>query len=332
MPDDQASRAQPSSGRGREAESPQNLPASGWKDVGLRVWGEISENNILLIAGGVTYSIVLALFPGLAALVSVYGLVLDPSQVEKQVGAMSNMLPPETRQLISQQLHALVSSSSGSLGIGLVVSLLFALWTASRGMSGLISGINIAYQEKETRSFLRFNLVALVLTIGLIVGGLIAIALIGVLPAVVQTIGLGPFLKWVMLILEWPILVVLLMAGLAMLYRYAPDRDEPQWRWVSPGAIVATTLWIIGSIAFTIYVSNFGSYNATYGSLAGAVVLLTWLYLSAVVVLVGAAINAQSERQTEKDTTRGPPQPMGQRGAYAADVLGESPGQDKPRK
>lgn len=324
MPDDQTARSSMDRHRGREAESPQDVPALGWKDIAWRVWGEISDKNLFLVAGGVTYSIVLALFPGLAALVSLYGLVLNPSQVEQQVRSMSGVLPSQTRQLIAQQLHQLVSSSSGSLGIGLVISVLFALYSASRGMSGLMSGINIAYEEKETRSFIRFNLIALVLTLGVIIGGLVAIALIGVLPAAVQTLGLGSVLKWVMLILEWPILMVLVMGGLAVLYRYAPDRDEPQWRWVTPGAIVATTLWIIGSIAFSVYVANFSSYNATYGSLAGAVVLLTWLYLSGVVVLLGAAINAQSEGQTRKDTTEGRPQPMGRRGAYAADVLGET--------
>lgn len=306
--------------RGRQAERPQDVPRQGWKDIAWRVWGETSAQNLFLVSGGVTYSIVLALFPGLAALVSIYGLLFDPGQIQRQVDSMSHMLPSQTRQLISQQLHAIAASSSGSLGIGLAVGVLFAIWTASRGMSGLMSGINIAYQEKETRSFLRFNLVALVLTVGVIVGGLVAIALVGVLPAVVQNIGLGGFLRWVMLVVEWPLLFVLVMAGLAVLYRYAPDREQPQWRWISPGAIIATVLWVLGSICFTVYVSNFGSYNKTYGSLAGAVVLLTWLYLSAVVVLLGAAINAQAELQTGCDTTTGAPQPIGQRGAHVADV------------
>lgn len=330
MPDDHSVR--PATGRGRAAERPQDLPAPGWTEVAWRCWAELSANNIFLVAGGVTYAVLLALFPGLAALVSLYGLVLDPAQVERQVNSMSGMMPRQTQEMLSQELHQLVSASSGSLGIGVVLGMLLALWSASRGMSGLITGINIAYQEKEERSFLRFNLLALVLTLGLILGGLVAIALIAVLPAVAQAIGLGGIIKWIMLILEWPLLVVLVMAGLAVLYRYGPDRAAPQWRFVSPGAIVATVLWVAGSVAFTIYVANFSSFNQTYGSLGGVVVLLTWLYLSAFVVLLGAVVNAQSERQTGKDTTAGSPRPMGQRGADAADMLGDSSAQGASRR
>ncbi len=191
-------------------------------------------------------------------------------------------------------------------------------------MSGIITATNIAYEEKERRGLLKLNLIALSLTLGLFAAGIIVIALIGVLPAAVQFLAVGGATKWLLFLVQWPLLVVLMMFGLAVLYRYAPDRDKPQWRWVSPGAIVATILWIIASIGFTVYVANFNSYDKTYGSLGGVVVLLTWLYLSAFVVLFGAAINAQSEKQTRKDSTEGQPQPMGQRDARAADTLGES--------
>jgi membrane protein len=285
----------------------------------------VSDNNIFLISGGVTYSILLALFPALAALVSIYGLLLDPGQIEQQVNAFGGVLPDQSRQMLTQELHQLASSSNGALSFGAVIALLFGLWTASRGMSGLISALDIAYEQKERRSFFRFNLVALVLTVGAIIGGTIAIALIGVLPAAVQFIGLGSTTKWILLILEWPLLIVLMMAGLAVLYRYGPDRREPQWRWASPGAITATVLWIVASIAFTAYVANFGSYDKTYGSLGGVVVLLTWLYLSAFVVLLGAVINAQAEEQTAHDTTTGDEKPLGGRGARAADTVASSP-------
>ena len=311
-------------GRGREAEHPGQIPSRGWMDVLWRAWGEVGEANLFLIAGGVTYALILALFPGLAALVSLYGLVFDPSQVEKQVGAVSGVLPPETQQLLSQQLHSLVEASGGALGLGAVVGVLLALWSASRGMSGIITAINIAYEEKERRGFFKLNLIALGLTLGLLVGGSIVIALIGVLPAAAQFLAVGAATKWLLLLVQWPLLVVLMMFGLAALYRYAPDRDKAQWRWVSPGAIVATLLWIIASIGFTVYVANFNSYGKTYGSLGGVVVLLTWLYLSTLVVLFGAAINTQSEKQTRQDTTAGAPRPMGQRDARAADTLGAS--------
>jgi membrane protein len=310
--------------RGREAEHPSEIPPRGWKDILWRAWAEISDQNLFLIAGGVTYAVLLALFPGLAALVSLYGLVFDTAQIEKQVAALSGVLPGPTQELLSQQLHSLVEGSSGALGVAAIVGLLVALWSASRGMSGLITAINIAYEEKERRSFLKFNLIAIGMTIGLVVGGILAIALIAVLPAVVQLLALGSATKWLLLLVQWPLLIILVLAGLAVLYRFGPDRDKPQWQWVTPGAIAATALWIVASVGFTVYVANFNSYDKTYGSLGGVVILLTWLYLSALVVLLGAVINAQSERQTRKDSTEGAPRAMGRRGAHAADTLGGS--------
>ena len=276
----------------------------GWKDIFWRAWAEISDQNLFLIAGGVTYAVLLALFPGLAALVSIYGLAFDTAQIEKQVAALSGVLPAQTQELLSQEMHSLVEGSTGALGVAAVIGLLLALWSASRGMSGLITAINIAYEEKERRSFLKFNLIALGLTLGVVVGGVLAIALIAVLPAAVQLLAVGSATKWLLLLVQWPLLIILVMAGLALLYRFGPDRDKPQWRWVTPGAIAATVLWIVASIGFTFYVTNFNSYNKTYGSLGGVVILLTWLYLSALMVLLGAVINAQSERQTRKDFDR----------------------------
>ena len=312
--------------RGREADHPGEISPRGWKDVLWRAWGEVSEQNLFLIAGGVTYAILLALFPGLAALVSLYGLVFDAAQIEKQVGALSGILPAQTQELLGQQLHSLVETSSGALGFGAAVGLVLALWSASRGMSGLITAINIAYEEKERRGFFKLNMIALGMTLGLVIGGAVVIALVAVLPAAVQLIAVGTATKWLLMVVQWPLLIVLVMLGLAALYRYAPDRDKPQWRWVSPGAITATILWIVASIGFTVYVANFDSYDKTYGSLGGVVILLTWLYLSALMVLLGAAVNAQSERQTRKDSTAGQPRAMGQRDARAADTVDESTG------
>lgn len=312
------------SARGREARAPQHIPTPGWNDVLWRSWQSVSDNNIFLAAGGVTYGVVLALFPGLAAFVSVYGLLMDPGQIQRQVDAMSAMLPEETRQLLEQQLQQLVSSSHGALGFGAIVGMLFALWSASRGMSGMMSALNMACEERERRGFFAFNAIALVLTIGMIVGGVVAIALIAGLPSVVQFMHLGGFLKWLFLFVQWPFLMVLLILGLSLLYRYAPSREEPQWRWVSPGALGATVLWLIASVAFTAYVANFSSYDKTYGTLGAAAVLLTWLYISSLAVLLGAVVNTQAELQTRKDTTTGEPLPMGRRGASAADRVGRS--------
>lgn len=312
--------------RGRDAHRPGEIPPRGWMDVLWRSWGEVGDANLFLIAGGVTYAILLALFPGLASLVSLYGLMLDASQIEKQVGALSAVLPEQTQQLLTQQLHNLVAASGGALGMAAAVGLLLALWSASRGMSGLITALNIAYEEKERRGFFKFNMVALGLTLGMMVGGIVVIALVAVLPAAVQFLDLGGATKWLLLVVQWPLLIVMVMVSLAVLYRYAPDRDKPQWRWVSPGAISATILWIIASIGFTVYVANFNSYDKTYGSLGGVIILLTWLYLTALMVLLGAVVNAQSEKQTRKDSTEGPPRAMGQRDARAADTLGETKG------
>jgi membrane protein len=312
-----------SDGRGREAVHPGEIPPRGWMDIMWRSWGEISEANLFLIAGGVTYAILLALFPGLAALVSLYGLVLDASQIEKQVGTLSEILPAETQQLLVEQLHKLVEASSGALGIGAAVGVVLALWSASRGMSGLITALNIAYEERERRGFFKLNMLAIGLTIAQLVGGIVIIALVAVLPAALQFLDVGAATKWLLLVVQWPLLIGMVMLGLAILYRYAPDREQPRWRWVSPGAIAATILWVIASIGFTIYVANFNSYDKTYGSLGGVIVLLTWLYLSALMVLLGAVINAQSEKQTGKDSTVGPARAMGQRKARAADTLGD---------
>ena len=312
--------------RGREAAHPGEIPPGGWRDTLWRAWREVSDQNLFLIAGGVTYATLLALFPALAALVSLYGLVFNAGQIEQQVAALSGVLPTQTQELLSQQLHSLVQASNSALGFAAVFGLLLALWSASRGMSGLITAINIAYEEKERRGFLKFNLIAIGLTLGMLISGIIAIALIAVLPAAVQLIAVGPTTKWLALIVQWPLLIVLVMLGLAVLYRFCPDRDKPQWRWVSPGAVAATLLWIAASVVFTVYVANFNSYDKTYGSLGGVVILLTWLYLSALTVLFGAIINAQSERQTRKDSTEGTPRSMGRRDAHAADTLGSSAG------
>ena len=310
--------------RGREAGRPTQIPPVGWKDVLLRSWSEVSEANLFLVAGGVTYAILLALFPGLAALVSLYGLLLDPSQIEKQIASMSGILPAQAQQMLSDELHTLVSASTGALGVSAGIALLVALWSASRGMSGLITALNIAYDEHEKRGFLKLNLIAIGLTIGLTVAGIVVLALVAVLPAVVQFLPLGDLGKWLLLVIEWPLLVGFVVVGLAVMYRYAPSRDEPQWKWVSPGAGAAVTLWIVASIGFTVYVAHFNSYSKTYGSLGGVIILLTWLYISSFVILLGAAINAQSEKQTRKDSTKGQPKALGRRGARAADTVGET--------
>lgn len=311
---------------GRNAASPWDIPARGWKDIVWRAYKETGRDNISIVAGGLTYYMLLALFPALAVLVSIYGLFSNPAELHQQMQSISATLPDGAQQVIGTELDQIVKSSGGALSLGVVVGFLFALYSASRGMSGLIMALNIAYEQHETRGFVRLYLLAIGLTLLVVAIGSIALLLVAGVPAVVQAIGLKTVTKWLVYIFEWPLLLVILMGVLAVLYRYAPDRKEARWRWISPGAAVATVLWLIGSIMFTVYVSNFGSYNKTYGSLGALVGMLTWMYLSAYVVLLGAEINAEMERQTRRDTTEGAEKPMGSRGARAADTLGESYG------
>lgn len=323
MPKDQ-SHPDPGTHRGRQAEAPQQIPLAGWKDIVWRAYKETGRDNISLVAGGLTYYMLLALFPALIVLVSLYGLFSNPADVHQQMQSLSATMPSGAQEVIGTELNQIAKSSGGALSFGVVIGFLIALYSASRGMSGMIMALNIAYNQKETRGFIRLLLLSLELTLLVILVGIVALVLVAGVPAVVAAAGFGAVTKWIVLILEWPLLLVILMGTLAVLYRYAPDRRQAQWLWISPGAVVATVLWLIGSILFTIYVAHFGDYNKTYGSLGALIGMLTWMYLSSYVVLLGAEINAETERQTRHDTTEPPAKPMGERGAHAADTLGQS--------
>jgi membrane protein len=317
--------AQSGTDRGRTATAPQHIPGPGWKDVGLRAKEEVKNDSVPLLAAGAAFYSMLALFPALIALVMLYGLVASPADVQTQVEQFAGALPQGAASLISQQMESLAGAQQSSLSIGLVSSLALALWSASSGLAGLIKGINIAYDEAETRGFVKVRGLALLLTIGAIVFIVVALGLVAVLPVALDLVGLGGAAQIAISVLRWPLLAVFVVLGLAVLYRLAPDRDDPQLRWVSPGAVIATVLWLVGSALFSLYVNNFGSYGETYGAqLAGVIVLLLWLFLTSFVVLLGAEINAEIERQTGRDTTTGPEKPMGDRRAQAADTLGET--------
>jgi len=306
---------------GRDAESPTQMPAAGWKQILKRTQQQIKEDNVPLLAAGVAFYIFIALFPALIAAVTIYGLVSDPAEVEQQVAGFAGSLPAETATLIEEQLKDIASNSGGSLGIGLLASLAGALFAASGGMQNLIKAINIAYDEEETRNFIKLRLVALAMTLALIAFLVVAVGLVAVLPVVLETVAPDGIAKVGVQIARWLGLFAFVVLSLALLYRYAPDRDQPQFKWVGLGSIVATLLWVIGSAGFSLYVSMFGSYDKTYGALAGVIVLLLWLFLTSFIILLGAEINSESEQQTAKDTTTGPEKPMGQRDAVKADSL-----------
>jgi membrane protein len=311
--------------RGRSAERPSELPAAGWRDILWRVWAEMTEDNLSLVAAGVAFYGLLAIFPGIAAAVSIYGLIVDPQTVGEQMSDMSQVLPQESRGIIEEQLTRVTSSGSTALGLGAILGLLLALWSANKGTQALITALNIVYDEQEKRGFIWLNVISLALTLGIILFMIICLAAIAALPALIGSLALPKMVQQLAIWLRWPILGIAFVIALAVLYRYAPSRDEPRWRWVSWGAVLATIVWLIGCGLFSWYVSNFGSYNETYGSLGAVAVLMMWLWLSALIVLLGAELNAEMEHQTERDTTRGPEKPIGRRGAYVADTIGEQP-------
>lgn len=306
---------------GGRADRPRDIPRRGWFQVLRRAWKEAKADQVPLIAAGVAFYAFLALFPALIAAILLYGLLADPSQVAHQVDTIGSALPDSAQQLLRDQMTSLTTTSQQSLGIGLIVALAVALWSASGGMGNLITAVNITYDEDDERNVVVRKGLALLMTLGAIVFVVVAIALVAVLPAVISALGLPVILQVVVQIVRWVGLVVAMMVALAVLYRVAPDRDAPRMRWVSVGAVTATVLWVIASVGFSLYVDNFSSYGKTYGSLAGVVILLLWLWITNYLVLLGAEMNAEAEQQTARDTTRGDPMPLGQRNAVKADSL-----------
>ncbi len=308
---------------GAGAERPAELPKKAWGQVLKRAWKESGRDSVGLLAGGVAYSAFLALVPSLVAAVLVYGLVSSPEDVARQVEEVGSALPQEAQTLLTEQMERVASAPQQGLGIGLVLALLLALWSASAGVAGLIGAVNLVYDEVDNRNFVKKRGLALLLTLGALVFVAIAIGLVAVLPAVLNAVGLGTAATIAVQVVRWLGLVVAFVVALAVVYRLAPDRDSPRFRWVTPGAVVATVLWVIASIGFSVYVDQFGSYGDTYGPIAGVVVLLLWLYITAWVVLFGGEINAEAELQTAQDTTKGEPLPMGERDAVKADNVPE---------
>ena len=312
--------------RGRQADRPTRIPYRGWKDIALRVYEEADRDNLSIVAAGVAFYAFMSLFPALASVVSLYGLLVDPQTVASQMDALATLMPPDARSMLHEQLGRLAGSSTGALGFGFVLGLVLTLWAATSGTKTLITACNIAYNERERRGFFKVNAMALGLTVLLLAFLIVAMTLVAALPVIVNALPLPSWLSWTLRLLRWPLLFGMVVTALAVLYRYAPSRDEPRWTWASPGALMAAALWLLGSIAFSVYVSNFGNYNKTYGTLAAVVVMQLWLLITAYAVLIGAEINAETERQTLRDTTRGEEQPMGLRGAHGADTLGKAKG------
>jgi membrane protein len=310
--------------RGRAAESPTEIPKPGWRDILIRTKEGITEDNVSMVAGGTAFFVLVALVPGLAALISIYGLVANPANVQAQFEALSRLMPAEVRTVLEGQMTR-IAGQHQTAGLAALISILIALWGGASGMKMVMNALNIIYHETEKRGYVKLTLTALGLTLVLIVLGIVAISTIVALPVVLAHVGLGDAGRTAVQILPWPFLLLVALTAVGIIYRYGPSREKPQWKWVSPGVVTATVLWLVGSALFAVYAQHFGSYNKTYGSLGAIVVLMLWLYVSAFALLVGAEINANSEEQTAEDTTTGPTEPLGRRGARAADTVAPKP-------
>ncbi len=310
--------------RGRGAASPLEIPLEGWRDVLRRVGGQIGKDNLDLVAAGAAFYGMLALFPALASLVSIYGLISSPAQAQKQMEMLENVLPQQAGQLIGTQMQRIASGSGTALTLGLVFGFVLTIWSSSAGVKSLMTAMNIVYGEPEKRGFIEFNRLALLLTFCLLVFVVIALLAIGFVPAAVQGFNVNGFVGTLINWVRWPLLAAASVGVLSVLYRYSACRARPAWRWVAWGAVVATAVWLAGSALFSWYVANFGHYNATYGSVAAVAVLMLWLWLSAYIVLLGGELNAEMEHQTRLDSTTGEHEPMGRRGAHVADTVGRS--------
>jgi membrane protein len=309
-------------GRGRDATHPFQIPWRGWRDILWRSYSEMIADRLLYIAGGVAFFVLLAIFPAITALVSAYGLFFNTSTITNNFALLQDVVPSNVLSPLREQANHIASHGGGALSVWIVVGMLVSLWSAMSGVKAIIDALNVIYEQKESRSFIRFNLVALLLTLGGFAAFLLAIAGVVVLPLIFSYIGLGSATATLMRFLRWPALLALLLLGLAILYRYGPDRRTARWQWVSVGSVLAALTWIVGSYLFSWYLANFANYNATYGSLGAAVGLMMWLYISAIVVLLGAELNAEIEHQTARDSTVGEEKPLGARGAVMADTVG----------
>lgn len=289
------------------------------------------EDRIGLIAAGAAFYILLALFPALTAFVSLYGFVSDPQTIAEQVSYLSGLLPSSGLEVVREQLQSLASQDRDALSISFVVALLVAFWSANNGVKTLFEAVNVAYRETEKRSILKTNLIAFAFTIGAMVLLALMVISTGVVPLVLSFLHVDRLSETVIVLGRWPVIFVVVALSISLIYRFGPSRAPAKWRWINWGSLLATTVWILASVAFSFYLQNFANYNATYGSLGAAVGLMLWTWISALILIVGAEINAEMEHQTARDSTTGLPQPMGERGAVVADTLGRSFGSSQDR-
>lgn len=309
---------------GRFAKNPLQIPFAGWKDILLRTYQQINEDRLLATAAGVVFYGLLAIFPAITALVSSYGLFADPSTIASNLQSLALMLPDGSFAIVQDQISRVLAKGNSSLSATFIGGLLIAIWSANAGMKAMLDALNVVYEEKEKRGFFKLNLISLAFTMAALATILAMVGAVVAVPLILQKFGLSNRLELVVQIGRWPIMALLLLAALAILYRYGPSRTTPRWQWLSVGAVAASVFWLAGSSLFSWYLSNFANYTATYGSLGAAIGLMMWMWLSAIIVLCGAELNSEIEHQTALDSTEGRPKPLGSRGARMADTIGKA--------
>ncbi|MBP2560422.1 membrane protein [Neorhizobium galegae] len=312
--------------RGREADSPEEIPPPGLKDVLWRVYGSLAQDRITLIAAGVTYYLLLALFPAASALVSIYGFISDPAAIVDRITFLSSVMPADALNIFLDQLRALTTERNTTLSIALIGGLALALWSANNGMKALFEAMNVAYAEEEKRSIVRLNLISLLFTFGALLLAIVILFAMGVVPAVLRYLWLDRWTEIIIRLARWPIMMLFVTGGIMMLYRFGPSREPAKLKWLTWGAAFSAVAWLAASIAVSFYLGNIADYNATYGTLGALIGFMVWTWISVIIVIVGAEINAELEHQTARDSTTGRPKPLGARGAYMADTVGERSG------
>jgi membrane protein len=305
---------------GRYAETPSQIPLQGWWHVLKRAGAGFIQDRVMAEAASVTFYALLALFPAVAALVSIYGIFTSPANVGAQLAALGAFVPSSGMQLIEDQITALIAKNSGTLGLTAIISFGVSLWSANSGIKSLFDALNVVYHEREKRSFIKLTLISFAFTLGTIAFVIIALFTVVAVPIILNFVGLGFASAWLLAVLRWPVMFLVVGTALSIIYRYGPSRNYARWQWVSWGGGAAAILWVVVSLLFSLYLSDFSNYNKTYGSLGAVVGFMTWIWISSIVVLMGGELNAELEQQTEKDSTVGPEKPPGERGAFKADV------------
>jgi len=311
-------------GRGRRARWPMHIPLRGWKDILVRTYHEMQDDRLLALAAGVTFYSLVALVPALAAGVSSYALFSDASTISRHLALAADIVPGSVLELVGNEITRIAAKSDGRLTFGFLLGFGISLWSANAGMKAIFDALNIIYDESEKRGIVRLNVVSLTFTLCAIGAVLLAIGLVVVFPLILTALGWSSLDAPVIGLLRWPLMFVLIIFGLSVLYRYGPSRRRAKWRWISVGSVFAALAWLTVSSLFSWYLGNFANYNATYGALGAVIGLMMWMWLSSIVVLLGAELNSEIEHQTAHDTTVGAEKPLGLRNAVMADSVGEA--------